>query len=251
MPNKWSKSIYLSIFVILMTDGALGQSLSGSYQSEQLRANLLPRKDGNYDVSMMVNTGNCAGKLDFVSTKINGVYAGEVDKYCTVAFGEVAGRLIIRERGCANYHGASCDFKGEVKRVGPANPNAAKEFDSIVQRSTAEFVKTVQDKAKKIREQRSKEVVVEQTLVEGGTQIESSEPARIIVDGEFVGITPLTTILPTDNLGKRSIIVIRALPVGSGCTKTEIIEVHQRLPKRMFFDTELCRPTPSIDVNIR
>lgn len=252
MPNKWSKTICLSIFVMLMTDGALGQSLSGAYQSEHLRANLLPRKDGNYDVSIMVNTGNCAGNVDFVTTKMDGVLVGEVDKYCAVALGEYGGRLVIREKSCANFHGASCDFKGEVTRVGPANPNASKEFDSIVQRSTAEFVKSVKDGAKQARDRRSKEVVPEQPLVEGETRIESSGRARVIVDGEYLGVTPITVRLGgNEPAWARSDIVVKALPYDEGCVQVEVLSAGRRIPKRMFLDTRLCPIAPSLDVNVR
>lgn len=272
MPNKWSKSLYLSIFVILMTDGAWGQSFpesfSGEYQSEKLRANLLPRKDGRYDVSIMVNTGICAGQIDFVPTRLvppradtkdSAVFVGVVDKECGVimSFDDYGGLKIV-EGSCAKFHGASCDFEGKVKRIGPANPNAAKDYDSIVKRLTTEFTKSVLDRPKQVRDQRSKEIVVEQPIVEGGTRIESSKPARIIIDGEYVGITPLTTILPT---GKETLpsgqvifpsdIVINVLPVGAGCTQLEIIKAGRRPPKRMFFDTRLCPITPSLDVNVR
>jgi hypothetical protein len=98
--------------------------------------------------------------------------------------------------------------------------------------------------------------------------------ARIIVNNEYVGVTPVKVdlwhlswsdqyahncALHQDSLGAslcaekvaQSELTIKALPKAAGCVQTTQIRYHDKVPSKMFFDTGLCPSNPSVDVNVQ
>ena len=70
-----------------------------------------------------------------------------------------------------------------------------------------------------------------------------SEPsgARIEVDNDYMGTTPLTVKLRQDGFGKLSnTIVVRALPIFDGqYTQTKVLHWEDPVPKTLFFQMNL------------
>ncbi len=82
-----------------------------------------------------------------------------------------------------------------------------------------------------------------------------SEPpgARIEVDNDYVGNSPLTIAIPgTFDRGVSEFDhhVIRAIPNGPGYVQTKILWGNKKLPKRIFFNTNLGPPHRPLDVDV-
>jgi len=81
------------------------------------------------------------------------------------------------------------------------------------------------------------------------THVVSDPPgARIIIDGNYMGEAPLDVRLYGPYFNGMSI--WKALPKETGCTQSEMFMYGQLVPRNVFFDTNLCKSSPSVDVNV-
>jgi hypothetical protein len=143
---------------------------------------------------------------------------------------------ITETHSCRHYHGVTCSFEGVAQKIS-AQPRSEDDYESIATKLIAEAVERT-DKAMKSK-----------------TSIQSSpSPARIIVNGEFVGVTPVAVSLENMGLATNGVstelIIIKAVPSGDGCVQVEPVLRGKRIPARMFFDTRMCPMPSSIDLNM-
>jgi hypothetical protein len=97
--------------------GAAG--LEGRYASSNTgnRTAVIAVKDGIYTVLLTVKSRLCTGELEAIGEVKGGTLVAEVtgqDDPCKVTISRRGRGIAVREQRCLNWHGAACDFNGEL-----------------------------------------------------------------------------------------------------------------------------------------
>ena len=92
-------------------EGRYGSSNTGS------RTAVITVKDGIYRVLLTVKAGQCTGELEAAGEARGGTLVAEItaqDDPCKVVISRRGRGIAVREQRCLNWHGAACDFNGEL-----------------------------------------------------------------------------------------------------------------------------------------
>jgi hypothetical protein len=88
----------------------------GGYRQE---AEIARAADGTYTVEAVVGAEGCSGLFDGVG-RIEGAglvaHITEKDDACRLVISRTRTGIKIEEDGCTNWHGASCDFNGTLRK---------------------------------------------------------------------------------------------------------------------------------------
>ena len=94
-------------------EGRYGSSNTGNRTAVITRSNL-----GVYTVLLTVKSGQCTGELEAAGESTGGTPVAEVtaqDDPCKVTITRRGGGIAVREQRCLNWHGAGCDFNGQLQ----------------------------------------------------------------------------------------------------------------------------------------
>lgn len=82
----------------------------------------------------------------------------------------------------------------------------------------------------------------------GATLIESSSPARIEIDNQDFGITPIRANI---NVAPYKSMLITAVPVAGGPIQTKYLNGQNPTPTHIYFDMDITRKPVEVDVNLQ
>jgi hypothetical protein len=94
-------------------EGRYGSSNAGTRIAAITRGN-----QGVYKVLLTVTSGQCTGELEAYGEVEGGNLVAEVaaqDDPCKVTISRRGGGIAVREQRCLNWHGAGCDFNGQLQ----------------------------------------------------------------------------------------------------------------------------------------
>jgi hypothetical protein len=79
----------------------------------------ITRKDGVYKVLLAVKSRLCTGELEAYGEEKGGKLIAAVvaqDDECKVTIARHGSGIAVSEHKCLNWHGAACDFNGQLNR---------------------------------------------------------------------------------------------------------------------------------------
>jgi hypothetical protein len=94
-------------------EGRYGSSNTGNRTAVITRSN-----EGIYKVLLTVTSGQCTGELEAYGEAGGGTLVAEVaaqDDPRKVTISRRGGGIAVREQRCLNWHGAACDFNGQLQ----------------------------------------------------------------------------------------------------------------------------------------
>lgn len=220
-----NKTILLSVVLTVSVNSfALGTGeFKGSTNGYELYASVSNAGKIWQKVSLLIDGRlSCGGTTTFIVVAGKDSVSGSPGDGCEIQLTQNGSELSVSEgSGCSFYHGSACSYDGELRKIGDTP-----KTEDYYKRRTAENTEKMLDAVNKISSEKL-------------TLIESPRPARIVIDGEYVGNTPMRVDLAQYFDGAISL-WIKAMPITSGCVQSEPIYSGRRMPKRMYFDTDLC-----------
>jgi hypothetical protein len=116
--NRLRIALAALLAMAAFTTGAF--AFEGRYGSTNTgrRTAVITRDQGVYKVLLTVTAGQCTGELEAYGEAKGGNLVAEVaeqDDPCKVTISRRGSGIVVRQQSCLNWHGAGCDFNGQLQ----------------------------------------------------------------------------------------------------------------------------------------
>jgi len=111
--------VAVAALIAVAASSAAAAGLEGRYASSSTgnRTAVITLKDGVYKVLLTVKSRQCTGELEAYGQAKGGTVVAAVaaqDDPCKVTISRRGRGIAVREQSCLNWHGAACDFNGDL-----------------------------------------------------------------------------------------------------------------------------------------